>query len=102
MIISEPNDFVADVFGDPMLPCAVNPRVQGLTTARSQNRLAVWSPTPPPHRCSEALVIEDIVTGMRRVIDQLPYAERKLILTSMRRKWSDIADRLEAPSSRNH
>jgi hypothetical protein len=53
-------------------------------------------------REDEALVIEDIVTGMRRVIDQLPAAERKLILTSMRRKWSDIADRLEAPSSRNH
>jgi hypothetical protein len=51
---------------------------------------------------NEALVIEDIVTGMRRVIDQLPAAERKLILTSMRRKWSDIADRLEAPSARNH
>jgi hypothetical protein len=53
-------------------------------------------------REDEALVIEDIVTGMRRVIDQLPAAERQLILTSMRRKWSDIADRLEAPSSRNH
>jgi hypothetical protein len=53
-------------------------------------------------REDEALVIEDIVTGMRRVIDQLPAVERKLILTSMRRKWSGIADRLEAPSSRNH
>jgi hypothetical protein len=53
-------------------------------------------------REDEALVIEDIVTGMRRVIDQLPYAERTLILTSIRSKWSDIADRLEAPSSRNH
>ena len=53
-------------------------------------------------REDQALVIEEIVSGMRRVIDQLPAAERKLILTSMRRKWSNIADRLEAPSSRNH
>jgi hypothetical protein len=53
-------------------------------------------------REDEALAIDDIVTGMRRVIDQLPAAERKLILTSIRSKWSDITDRLEAPSSRNH
>jgi hypothetical protein len=53
-------------------------------------------------REAEALAIDDIVTGMRRVIDQLPLAERKLILTSIRSRWSDIADRLEAPSSRNH
>jgi hypothetical protein len=53
-------------------------------------------------REDQALVIEEIVSGMRRVIDQLSAAERKLILTSMRRKWSNIADRLEAPSSRNH
>ena len=53
-------------------------------------------------REDESLVIDDIVTGMRRVIDQLPAAERKVILTSIRSKWSDIADRLEAPSSRNH
>jgi hypothetical protein len=52
-------------------------------------------------REDQALVIEEIVSGMRRVIDQLPAAEQ-LILTSMRRKWSNIADRLEAPSSRNH
>jgi hypothetical protein len=49
-----------------------------------------------------ALAIDDIITGMRRIIDELPAAERKFILTSMRSKWSDIADRLEAPSSRNH
>ena len=54
------------------------------------------------HRENEALAIDDIVTGMRRVIDELPPAERKLVLTSIRSKWSDIADRLEAPSSRNH
>jgi hypothetical protein len=53
-------------------------------------------------REDEALAIEDIIAGMRRVIDQLPAAERKVILTSMRSKWSDIADRLEAPSSRRH
>jgi hypothetical protein len=54
------------------------------------------------NRQDEALAIDDIMTGMRRVIDQLPASERKLILTSIRCKWSDIADRLEAPSSRNH
>ena len=53
-------------------------------------------------REDQALVIEEIVRGMRRVIDQLSYAERTLILSSMRRKWNDIADRLEAPSTRNH
>jgi hypothetical protein len=53
-------------------------------------------------REDEALVIDDIVTGLRHVIDQLTAAERKLVLTSMRSKWSEVADRLEAPSSRNH
>jgi hypothetical protein len=53
-------------------------------------------------REDQALALDDIVTGMRRVIDQLPAAERKLILASIRSKWRDIADRLEAPSSRNH
>ena len=54
-------------------------------------------------RGTEALaIIDDIVTGMRRVIDQLPAAERKRILSSIRSKGSDIADRLEAPSSHNH
>ena len=53
-------------------------------------------------REDEVLAIDDIVTSMRCVIDELPAAERKLILTSVRSKWSDIADRLEAPSSRNH
>jgi hypothetical protein len=54
------------------------------------------------NREDEAVTIDDIVTSMRRVIDELPAAERKLILTSIRSKWSDIADRLEAPSSRAH
>jgi hypothetical protein len=53
-------------------------------------------------RENETLAIDEIATGMRQVIDQLPAANRKLILTSIRSKWSDIADRLEAPSSRNH
>jgi hypothetical protein len=53
-------------------------------------------------REDEVLAIDDIVTGMRRVIDELPAAERKLILTSIRSKWSDIADRREGPSSRAH
>ncbi len=53
-------------------------------------------------REDEALAVDHIVTGMRRVIDQLSAAERKLILSSIRSKWSDIADRLEAPSSRAH
>jgi len=53
-------------------------------------------------REDEALAIDTIVTGMRRVIDELPAAKRKLILNSIRSKWSDIADRLEAPSSRSH
>jgi hypothetical protein len=37
-------------------------------------------------REAEALAIDDIVTGMRRVIDELPAAERKLILSSIRSK----------------
>jgi len=53
-------------------------------------------------RQGEALAIDDIVTSMRRVLDQLTAAERKRILISMRSKWRDIADRLEAPSSRTH
>ena len=53
-------------------------------------------------RQGEALAIDEIITSMRRVIDQLTAAERKRILSSIRSKWSDIADRLEAPSSRNH
>jgi hypothetical protein len=40
MIISEPNDFVADVFGDPMPSRAVNPRVQGPTKYRPNFRAA--------------------------------------------------------------
>jgi hypothetical protein len=61
------------------------PRVRADTSILATNRI-------PDH----------IVTSMCRVIDQLPAAERKFILNSMRSKWSDIADRLEAPSSLNH
>ena len=53
-------------------------------------------------REDEALTIDTIVIGMRSVIDELPAAERKFIVSSIRSKWSDIADRLEAPSSRKH
>jgi hypothetical protein len=48
------------------------------------------------------VALDDIVTGMRRVIDGLPAADRKRVLSSIRSKWNDIADRLEAPSSRKH
>jgi hypothetical protein len=61
-----------------------------------------WMAASYSDREDEALAIDDIITGMRRVIDQLPASERKLIVTSIRSKWSDIADRLGAPSSRNH
>jgi len=45
---------------------------------------------------------DDIITGMRRVMDELPAADRKRVLTSIRSRWSYIADRLEAPSDRKH
>jgi hypothetical protein len=53
-------------------------------------------------REEQEIAINDLVTGMRRVIDELSAAERKRILSAMRTKWRDIADRLEAPSSRSH
>jgi hypothetical protein len=59
-------------------------------------------PTLPNDREEQELAINGIVIGMRRVIDELPAAERKHMLSSMRAKWGDIADRLEAPSSLNH
>jgi hypothetical protein len=43
-------------------------------------------------REDEACAIDDIVTRMRRAIDQLPAAKRELMTTSMRSRWSDIAD----------
>jgi hypothetical protein len=48
------------------------------------------------------LEFDDIVTGMRRVMDELPAADRKRVLTSIRSRWSYIADWLEAPSGRKH
>jgi hypothetical protein len=47
--------------------------------------------------------IELLVQGMRSVIDQLSPEERKLIISSIRaRSGEEVADRLEAPSGRNH
>jgi hypothetical protein len=45
--------------------------------------------------------IDKLVSGMRGVIDELPPEARKRALTSIRAISNDIADRLEAPSSRN-
>ena len=47
--------------------------------------------------------IELLVQGMRSVIEQLSPDERKLIISSIRaRSGDEVADRLEAPSGRNH
>ena len=47
--------------------------------------------------------IELLVQGMRSVIEQLSPDERKLVISSIRaRSGDEIADRLEAPSGRNH
>jgi hypothetical protein len=47
--------------------------------------------------------IELLVQGMRSVIEQLSPDERKLVISSIRtRSGDDVADRLEAPSGRNH
>jgi hypothetical protein len=47
--------------------------------------------------------IELLVQGMRSVIAQLSPDERKLVISSIRaRSGDDVADRLEAPSGRNH
>jgi hypothetical protein len=46
--------------------------------------------------------IELLVQGMRSVIEQLSPEERKLVISSIRaRSGDEVADRLEAPSSRN-
>ena len=49
-----------------------------------------------------APTIDKLVSGMRAVINELPPEVRKRVLTSIRAISGDIADRLEAPSSRNH
>ena len=46
--------------------------------------------------------IDKIVSGMRDVIDELSPDERKRVITSIRPISNDVADRLEAPSGRNH
>ena len=46
--------------------------------------------------------IDKLVVGMRSVIDELSPDERKRVLTSIRAISNDVADRLEAPSGRNH
>jgi hypothetical protein len=47
--------------------------------------------------------IELLVQGMRSVIEQLSADERKLVISSIRaRSGDEVADRLEAPSGRNH
>ncbi len=51
-------------------------------------------------REDQALAIDDTSPGCG--INQLSAAERKQILSSIRSKWSDVADRLEAPSNRSH
>jgi hypothetical protein len=46
--------------------------------------------------------LDKLVSGMRVVIDGLSPDERKRVLASIRAISSDIADRLETPSGRNH
>jgi hypothetical protein len=46
--------------------------------------------------------IDKLVRRMRGVINELSPDERKRVLTSIRAISGDIADRLEAPSSRHH
>jgi hypothetical protein len=40
-------------------------------------------------REDEACAIDDIVTRMRRIIDQLPAPKRELMMASTRSRWSD-------------
>jgi hypothetical protein len=49
-----------------------------------------------------AAAIDKIVSRMRDVVDELAFDERRQVLLSIRAISGDIADRLEAPSSRNH
>jgi hypothetical protein len=46
--------------------------------------------------------IDKLVLGMRGVINDLSPAERQRVLASVRAISPDVADRLEAPSCRNH
>ena len=49
-----------------------------------------------------AAAIDKIVSRMRDVVDELAFDERRQVLFSIRAISGEIADRLEAPSSRNH
>ena len=49
-----------------------------------------------------AATIDKLVVSMRGVINELSPDERKRVLTSIRAISNDVADRLEAPSGRNH
>jgi len=46
--------------------------------------------------------IDKLVLGMRSVINEIPPEARERALKSIRAISSDIADRIEAPSSRSH
>jgi hypothetical protein len=49
-----------------------------------------------------AAAIDKLVLGVRGVINDLSPAERERVLASVRAISPDVADRLEAPSARNH
>jgi hypothetical protein len=49
-----------------------------------------------------AAAIDKIASRMRAVVDELAFDERRKVLLAIRAISGDIADRLEAPSSRNH
>jgi len=49
-----------------------------------------------------AATIDKLVSGMRSVIDEMSPGMRRRVLSSIREISDDIADRLEARSSRNH
>jgi hypothetical protein len=49
-----------------------------------------------------AAAIDKLISGMRGVINDLSLAEQKRVLASVRAISPDVADRLEAPSWRDH
>jgi hypothetical protein len=64
---------------------------------RTEREDLAWSTT------SKSLQQTDkIVSGMRDVIDELSPDDRRRVRTSIRAINDDVADRLEAPSSRAH
>ena len=48
------------------------------------------------------VTIDTFVARMRAVVDELSFNEQRQVLLSIRAISGEIADRLEAPSSRNH